>query len=233
MGSAYTAENTCTMRSIGLLFLLLLSFGAHAQLGGRGTLGGHIGTMRPMEEHGGNWERGMLSMGGHISVPMRLLPLQTGFRFNRSLLGTNGTMVYAPGHVLENPRGEVQARIHDFLPFVRLNPIKGKVRPYGELLAGVRHFRTDNVVVRTSTGSYSTHVGDSNIAWTSGWAAGLMVGLGKVGYFEARVERLYGSSTALVDPTTITMNAAGGVGYSVHSGPTGSLAISIGAGLNF
>lgn len=217
--------------------LLLASFSANAQLRSyQGNLGGTIGISIPQGEFADTWGHDMFTWGGHVTLPSRLLPFQWGFAFDYGVMGAKRTAVPISMPELTATEGNlsVKAKVLSYHPLLRFSPTKGKVRPYVDGMVGLRQFTTQSTVtVDGLHAPVSKERNANDFALSTGWAAGLMVGLGKVGYIEARAERLYSGKASYVDPASITVNDQGAVGFNTLNSGTGSLNLLVGVGFRF
>lgn len=232
------AEKASTMRSFILLLAVLCwipSLRAQGK-GYQGDLGGSIGVGLPMGEFADAWGDEMLAFGARITLPARRIPLQFGLAFGYGTMGKDARSVMVADPVLAATEGRlsVKAKVLGYHPFLRLSPSKGKVRPYAEALAGVRQFTTHSKVTVDGLDAPLSKVRHANdFVLSTGWAAGLMVGLGGSGYIEARAERLYSGPARYVDPASIAIDPHGEVLLGTLESPTGMLSIMLGVGLRF
>lgn len=226
-----------------LLYALLIASSTLAQSDGNNsgfwenrssTLSGGLEFGIPLGEFNFTWGNTTAGLSANIAIPMRTLPLEFGYDFAWGRMGSESSADQAQGNLLAPRSGrsvEVRSNIFGHHGLVRLNPLRGKLRPYGEVLLGARHFVTRSTV--TTPNGESTDERDG--AWTTsyGWAAGAMYGLGRQFYVEGRVERLFSGRVNYVDPATIQIAADGTVTYEKLSSRTDALQIQLGVGLRF
>lgn len=220
-----------------LLFLsLLAAAGVHAQLGGKSSIGGYAGLAVPTGEFERTWGRNSAVVGGHMGFAMGVLPLQAGFAFSYSRMGQYTSTVPVQEDFLAVTEGQlkVNAKVLSYHPLLRLNPLRGKVRPYVDGMVGFRHFTTISTIsIEGMEDPLERERRASDLAFSTGWAAGVMVRLGGVGYFEARVESFNSGKATYVDPTSITANDNGGIGFSTLNSNTDAVHVMLGLGLSF
>lgn len=231
-------KSATTMRKI-LLPILALSAttGATAQVPGfQGNIGGTAGISVPTGEFADSWGRNMFTYGGHFAVPMGLLPLQGGFAFGYGRMGREANTVSVSNPALTATEGElaVTAKVLSYHPLLRLSPLKGKVRPYVDGMIGLRQFTTQSILrVDGLEDPLSRERNANDFAFSTGWAAGVMVRLGGIGYVEARVERFNSGKASYVDPSSITVDGAGNMGFNVLNSNTDAVNVLLGIGLRF
>jgi hypothetical protein len=220
-----------------LLALLASGPAALAQLPRfQSTIGGDIGISVPNGEFADTWGHNMFTVGGHTAWPMGVLPFQAGFAFGYSQMGREAATVPVQDPALTATEGHlaVRAKVFNYLPLVRLNPLRGKVRPYVDGLMGLRQFTTVSTLTVDGLEEPLSTVREANdLAFTTGWAAGIMVTWGGIGYVEARVERLNGGHASYVDPASITLDPAGNVGFGTLESNTDVVNVLVGIGLRF
>ena len=227
-----------TMRPI-LILLAALAIHPCAMAqdrGYQGDLGGTIGLGLPVGEFADTWGQEMFTFGARLALPSRRLPFQLGFVFGHGQMGREQATVPVdlPDLAATEGRLKVKTKVLNYHPMLRFSPSKGKVRPYVEGLAGLRQFTTQSKVTVEGLDKPLINVRHENdFVLSTGWAAGLMVGLGGTGYLEARVERLYSGTTKYVDPMSITAGPAGEVVFNTLESPTGTLSVLLGLGLRF
>lgn len=216
---------------------LLTASGALAQVPGfQGNLGGTIGIGVPTGEFADTWGKDMFTFGGHFAVPLGILPMQGGMAFDYGIMGKSVATVPVNDPALTATEGSirVKAKVLSYSPLLRLSPLKGKVRPYVDGMLGLRQFTTvSTVTVDGLENSLSRDRNANDFAFSTGWAAGIMVGLGGIGYVEARVERFNSGNATYVDPTSIAVDAAGNVGFSTLNSRTDAVNVLLGIGLRF
>ena len=220
-----------------LLFAILISGSAVAQIPGfQGNIGGTMGVSIPKGEFADTWGKNTFTYGGHLAVPMGVLPFQAGFAFGYGVMGKHTQTVPVNQEYLAATEGElaVKAKVLSYHPLLRFSPLKGKVRPYVDGMIGMRQFTTQSTLTVDGVEDPITRERDANaFVFSTGWAGGIMVGLGGIGYFEARVERFNSGKASYVDPASITIDNSGTVGYSTRSSNTDVLNFLVGIGFRF
>jgi hypothetical protein len=209
----------------------------HAQFSGyQGNVGGTIGMGIPKGEFADTWGQNMFTWGGQITLPARILPLQWGFAFDYGVMGNRNFSVPVSSPELTATEGDlaVRAKVLSYHPLLRFSPLKGKVRPYVDGMAGFRQFTTKSTV--TVDGLQEPVLRERNandLALSTGWAAGLMIRLGSVGYVEGRVERFYSGKASYVDPSSISVDGAGHLAFNTLESNTDGINVLVGLGLRF
>ncbi len=198
------------------------------------TLSGGLEFGVPLGEFDFTWGNTTFGLSGNIAIPMRTLPLEFGYDFAYGRMGSETSADQAQGNILGARSGrkvEVRSNIYGHHGLIRLNPLRGKVRPYGEVMLGARNFVTRSTV--TVPDGMASDERDGK--WTSsyGWAVGAMYSIGRQIYVEGRVERLFSGEVSYVDPTTIQIANDGTISYQRLSSRTDALQIQLGVGLRF
>lgn len=199
-------------------------------------LGATVGMGLPVGEFADTWGQEMFTFGARMVFPARRLPFQFGFAFAHGSMGSEQTTVPVdlPDLAATEGRLKVKAKVLNYHPMLRFSPSKGKVRPYVEGLLGLRQFTTQSKMTVEGLDQPLINVRHENdFVISTGWAAGLMVGLGGSVYLEARAERLYSGTTKYVDPMSITAGPGGEVLFNTVESPTGTLHALLGLGLRF
>lgn len=219
------------------MLFLSVAGDATAQLPGfQGNLGGTAGISIPTGEFADTWGKDMFTFGGHFSVPMGPLPLQAGLGFNYGIMGRNTSQVPVadPAVVATEGTLSVKAKVLTYHPLLRLSPLKGKVRPYVDGMIGMRQFTTMSTIrVDGLEDPLSRERNANDFAFSTGWAAGVMVGWGGIAYVEARVERINSGNASYVDPGSITVDGTGTLGFHTLNSHTDAVNVLLGIGLRF
>lgn len=198
------------------------------------TISGGLETGIPLGEFDHTWGSAMLGLSANIAMPLRLLPLEFGYDFAWGRMGSEYGMTRSSGGLLTahpSRSVSVKSNVYGHHGLVRLNPLRGNVRPYGEVLLGARNFVT-RATLSTDEGMTDD---ERDGTWTPsyGWAVGLMYGIGRQVFVEGRVERLFSGKVDYVDPRTIRIGGDGHVTYEKLNSRTESLQIQVGVGLRF
>lgn len=198
------------------------------------TLGGGLEFGLPLGEFNNTWGKPTFGLSAAITLPMRWLPLEFGYDFGWGRMGGDYTVQRGQGNILGDRLGnkvQVNSNIYNHHGLIRLSPLRGKVRPYGDALLGARHFVTRSVAFTEEEATSEEK--DGSIAGSYGWAVGAMVGLSDQFYVEGRVERLYSGKVDYVDPATIAIGNDGAVTYQKLSSRTDAVQVQIGLGIRF
>lgn len=198
------------------------------------TLSGGVEFGIPLGEFDHTWGNTTAGLSANIAIPMRTLPLEFGYDFGWGRMGSEFADTQNPGGLLTANSGSkvaVRSNIFSHHGLIRFNPLRGKVRPYGDALLGVRQFSTRSTV--TNSAGEETEERDGDWASSYGWAVGVMYSIGRQVYVEARVERFLSGKAEYVDPTSITIASDGTVTYEKLSSRTDAVNIQLGVGLRF
>lgn len=236
------------MRPFIIAVLLLASMAeTHAQRGrGQGdrgfrdrpaTLGGGLDIGIPIGAFAESWGREIVGVSANLAVPMRALPLDWGFDFAWGSMGGESAVVAVDqDHLAPDTQGDltVRSNVYGYHGLLRLRPMFGKVSPYIEGLAGMRHFTTRTKVrVDGLDKPLSKERNAGAFAWSSGWAVGLQVAPSRAFYVEGRVERINSGEVEYVDPRSIVISPQGEVGFSTITSPTRTVNVHLGIGFLF
>ncbi|MCU0319538.1 MAG: hypothetical protein MUE88_05610 [Flavobacteriales bacterium] len=182
------------------------------------------------------WGREVAGFSANFTAPMRLLPFDWGFDYSFGALGGESKVVAINEQALTATTGDLRIRssVMGYHGQLRFKPLQGKVMPYGELLAGARHFVTRSTIeVEGLDQPIREERNESALAWSGGWAVGLQVAPTRSFYVEGRVESLEGSEVEYVDPRSIVIDQDGQVSYTTLRSGTSVLNIHLGIGLRF
>jgi hypothetical protein len=182
------------------------------------------------------WGREIAGFSANFTAPMRLLPFDWGFDYSFGALGGESKVVAINEQALTSTTGDLRIRssVMGYHGQLRFKPLQGKVMPYGELLAGARHFVTRSTIeVEGLDRPLREDRNESALAWSGGWALGLQVAPTRTFYVEGRVERLQGSDVEYVDPRSITIDTSGQVNYTTLRSGTNVVNVHLGIGLRF
>lgn len=203
----------------------------------QGTLGGGIGISAPTGDFDRTWGRNMFMIGAQLAYPLRRVPiLQVGFSFGLSMMGKKGADVPITSNVLADTTGELstRCRVFSYHPLMRLSPLRGRVRPYVDGMVGFRQFSTTTqVTAQGAEEELSKERNETDIAFSTGWAAGVQVTLGRLAYAEVRVERFDSGEATYVDPESVTVSDQGTVGFNTLTSNTDVVNVLFGLGLRF
>ncbi|MEO8733435.1 MAG: hypothetical protein ABI373_03795 [Flavobacteriales bacterium] len=222
---------------LSIATFLLTCAPAFAQIPGfKGNIGGTIGMSVPKGEFANSWGRNMFTYGGQLAFPHGLLPLQFGFAFDYGVMGQHTSTVPVSSPELTATEGQlaVKAKVLSYHPLLRFSPLKGKFQPYVDGMVGLRQFTALSTVTVNGLDQPISRERDANaFAFSTGWAAGLMVRFAGIAYIEGRVERFSSGKVSYVDPSSITISNAGAVGYNTLNSRTDAVNILVGVGLRF
>lgn len=231
------------MRTYITLAAALIGFVASAQqqqqpVARPTTIGGGLDVVIPLGEFDDTWGRQLVGLGANMAIPMRRLPFSWGADFGWARMGSKSQEVPVQEENIASTTGEleVKSNMYSYHGMVRLQPFTGKVSPYGELMAGVRHFTTrTEITVEGLDQPIMEQRNENDFIGSVGWAAGLQVLPGKSRnfYVETRVERLNGGQITYVDPASIKVSQTGDVSYRTLTSGSNVVNITFGIGLRF
>lgn len=199
------------------------------------TLSGGLFIGEPIGQFDQSYGRELIGVGGNFSVPMRRLPFETGLEFTWQSMGGDDDIV-ALDTALGASEGtmQVKANMYAIHGLVRLNPLRGGVNPYVDLMGGFRTFSTrTKVKVDDITGNVINERNERDYALSGGWAVGLMYTVANNVYLEGRFEKLSGGKVTYVDPETIKIAPSGLVTYDSSTTTSDMFNIVIGFGFKF
>ena len=199
------------------------------------TLSGGLFIGEPIGEFDQTFGRELIGVGGNFAVPMKRLPFETGFAFNWGAMGGDDNIV-ALDTALGSSEGtlRVKANMYAVHGMVRLNPLKGGINPYFDVLGGFRTFSTrTKVKVDDVSGSIINERNERDFTWSYGWAAGLMYTVANNVYLEGRFEKLRGGSVTYVDANSIAIAPNGLVTYDSKTSKSDMFNIVLGFGFKF
>jgi opacity protein-like surface antigen len=201
------------------------------------TLGGGLEIGIPVGAFSDSWGREIVGLSANIGVPMRLLPIDWGFDFAWGRMGGERDNVNLINPSTPNQTGSlaVNCNVYSYHGLLRFKPFNGQVSPYGEVLAGFRHFTT-RTELRASGQSEPLEKDRraSDIAGSTGWAVGVQVAPGNgMFYLEGRFERINSGKVSYVDPSSIVIASSGDVVFNTLSSPTRTANVHLGIGFRF
>ena len=226
------------MRHAILIPLLLVA----AQVAAQGPLRRPVtlsvgGTWsQPQGEFDQVYGKAILGMGGQLSIPMGMLPFESGVAFDWGQLGGEREVVAVDQQYLDVSEGTMStnSNFYGFHLMGRFKPVNGKVSPYLDGLAGMRSFSARTKLrVDEVDGPLSNERNAHDATWSYGWAAGVMVRLGGPLYLEGRFEKLFGGEVDYVDPETIAIDPDGNVTFDTRRSGTDMVTVQLGIGFRF
>ena len=226
------------MRTTALLLVLstaTISLAQNADF--QGSLGGGIGVSVPTGDFQRSVEQNMVLLNAHLAFPLGRLPvIQGGFAFGYSVMGRNDRTVPVNTDYMDITEGTLTTRskVFSYHPLLRLNPLTGRIRPYVDGMVGFRQFSTTSKVTADGVEeNISKERNETDVAFSTGWAAGLMYTFGDRAYMEIRVEVIDSGEATYVDPESVTISDEGMVGFSTKTSNTDVTNVTAGIGLLF
>lgn len=227
------------LASITFLFFVLVS-SSNAQRIFRGpTLSAGMQLSVPRGEYASFYKGTPFGVNAAISIPLLGLPIEGGGGFSWNQLGNEGREVHisdAFGNV-QNADLRIHGNSYTYYVSGRLRPFNGKVRPYGEVLAGMRTYSVKTKLYQVTDAGRNneplTEVSDRDFVWVTGWAVGLQYRVFPAVLLEARFEKLRGDKAQYINPASISISPAGEYSYENHQSRTDQLTFSIGLAFSF
>jgi hypothetical protein len=200
------------------------------------TVAGGFEIGIPIGEFDRAWGRQMAGLSANFTVPMRRLPFSYGFDFGWQRMGARTQEVNVRVENLPATIGDLKVRsnIYGYHGLLRLQPLNGKVSPYGEFMTGARHFVTRSEIEAPGV---DAPVKEERLAsefiGSIGWAAGVNYAPTRNFFAELRLERLNGGRVTYVDPKSIVSDADGNVDFRTLTSGTRVVNLTFGVGLRF
>lgn len=183
------------------------------------------------------WGKNMFHVGAHLGFPLGKVPvLQGGFAFGFSVMGSADKTVPIITDYPGITEGTLTTRckVFSYHPLLRLSPLRGRIRPYVDGMVGFRQFSTTSKVTAEGVEeSISKERNETDLAFSTGWAAGVMVTLADIAYVELRVERFDSGDATYVDAKSVTVSDQGGVSFNTLTSNTDVTNIAVGIGVRF
>ncbi|MFN3875411.1 MAG: hypothetical protein ACK4L7_05830 [Flavobacteriales bacterium] len=167
---------------------------------------------------------------------MRRMPFSYGFDFGWQRMGSKRQEVPVNVQSAGANTGTltVRSNIYSYHGLLRLQPLSGKVSPFADFMAGTRHFITrSEVMARGVDEPVITDRLSSEAVGSIGWAVGIDYAPARQIFTEVRLERRNGGKVSYVDPESITIDAAGNVGYSTLTSGSRVVNLTFGVGFRF
>lgn len=129
---------------------------------------------------------------------------------------------------------DVNSNIYTYTGIGRVKPFNGIVQPYGDVIAGVRHFSTVTII--------EPEEGDADpirdrqhgdFTYTYGWAAGLKIQVNQSLMVEGRFSNMYGGAIDFVDRESIEIGDEGQLSFDNISSKTDLYQFQLGVSFNF
>ena len=229
--------------------LLVLLLGTHPLIAQRNDQGSSDNTDRrpmtvslgmrlgiPRGEFDRVYDRELFGLGGNFSVPFRRLPFEWGLDVGWQRMGSTETTVAINEEFIDATEAELDlnADMWAYHTFMRFKPLRGRVCPYVDGIAGFRTFSARTKIrVDGLEEPLSNERNAMDAAFSYGWGAGLMVKLSNTVNIEAGFQKLEGTEVSYVDPHSISVSPEGVVGFGTLTSNSDILSIHLGIGFNF
>ena len=221
------------------LFLVFTSSGI-AQLIFRGpTLSAGMQLAVPRGEYASFYKGTPYGVNAAISIPLFGLPIEGGGGFSWNQLGSKGRKVVITDEFQNSQDADLRINGNSYTWYVsgRLRPFNGKIRPYGEVLAGIRTYSVKTKLFKVTDNGRDTNplteVSDRDFVWVTGWAVGLQYRLLPAVFLEGRFEKLRGDKAQYINPESISISQSGEYSYENHQSRTDQLTFSVGLAFSF
>ena len=225
--------------SITFLILVLVSSG-YAQRVFRGpTLSAGMQLSVPRGEYASFYKGTPFGVNAAISIPLLGLPIEGGGGFSWNQLGSEGREVHITDQFgnIQNADLKIHGNSYTYYVSGRFRPFNGKVRPYGEVLAGMRTYSVKTKLYELTDAGRNidplTQVSDRDFVWVTGWAVGLQYRLFQGILLEGRFEKLRGDKAQYINPESISITRSGEYSYENHQSRTDQLTFSVGLAFSF
>ncbi len=225
------------LRPITLAVLTFSSFALFAQGPLRTpTISAGAQLAIPRGEYSSFYKGMPYGVNASLSVPVFKLPIEAGGGFAWNEVGAEGRDVYIADEQGNLSQGDLKLKGNAYTYYVhgRLRPFNGKVRPYGELLAGMRTYSVKSKLTMDGMEDVpTTDITDRDFVWVTGWAVGLQYRLVPGLYLEGRFEKLRGDRAQYINPESIEISQEGSFSYSNSESRTDQFTFSLGLAFNF
>ena len=202
-------------------------------------ISGHVQLALPQSEFAEIYNGYPAGFAASLMLPMgRSGILRMGGEFAWNSMGTEKTLVElvddAQNVIVGDMNVGTDQRSYHFI--TRFSPFTGAVRPYLDGFVGVRTYTTDTEIVATEDdGSYTstTYSLSRDGVMSYGYAGGLMLGLGRSFFIDAKVQVVRGGNVTYVDQSTLVVDTDGDINFSLETTPTDIIIPQVGISLVF
>jgi hypothetical protein len=111
--------------------------------------------------------------------------------------------------------------------------LDGKLRPYGELFAGVRNFSVTSELQLDNVNQASGDLVERDFNFIAGWAVGLKYQLVPGIFLEARYDNQSGGEVTYIDTESVVIGNDGSFSYNTKNSKTNQWAMSLGMAFSF
>jgi opacity protein-like surface antigen len=177
--------------------------------------------------------------GVSFSTPMGSTGLlRLGGEFAWNTLGDEKTLVELYDDASNILGGDMTSttNVRNYLGYVRVMPFKGRVRPYGDVILGLRSYKSEaNIEVDNVNGNYSSTNIDliKELKSTYGYALGLNFALGNNVFLDSKVQILRGGKVTYVDQESLEIDVNGDINYSLQVSDTDIVIPQVGLSVYF
>ncbi len=216
-------ERFFTHIALSLLFGLCSLNGQSQEFGTGLQLTGVVQMGLPQNEFTEVFSSHPTGLGAGVTLPMGKSGL---FRFGVDVswtsMGREKTLVELAGEAQEIFSGEayLKSDLNNYHVVMRFSPFKGAIRPYFDGFFGMRSYETSTELTYETLGNMvvSEEYSPSGKEWTNsyGYAAGLMLALGRNVFIDGRVQILRGGEIDYVDQESLSVNVNGDINYNLE-----------------
>lgn len=234
------------MRRVLFLFCILMPWSLMAQQGNRVlletvnrrsfTLSGGFQLVVPQGEFSENYEGNPFGIYAALSLPIRNLPIEVGGGFVWNSLSSQSQSVSIQNTLVPTrDQGDlfVRGNAYTYQVHGRVRPLDGRLRPYGELFAGVRNFSVTSELQLDNVNQASGDLVERDFNFIAGWAVGLKYQLVPGIFLEARYDNQSGGEVTYIDTESVVIGNDGSFSYNTKNSKTNQWAMSLGVAFSF
>lgn len=225
-----------------ICLIAILSQGLHAQSRDYGT-GVQITGMAqlgiPQNEFAEAYAGNLSGIAGSIMIPVgKAKMLHFGGEYGWNSMGKEKSQVEVTESLDRILAGDmtVSSDVRSYHANMRFSPLKGPIRIYFDLLFGMKFYNTDTeIVIEEADGTEiqtTNSISNENTNF-AGFAGGLMLGLSKNFFIDAKLQSLQGGEVKYVDQSSLGISENGEVDYELKTTPTDLLVPQVGLSIVF
>lgn len=200
------------------------------------TLSGGFQLAVPTGEFRESYDGNPFGIFAALSLPIGNSPIEVGGGFVWNSLSSKSQSVNIQNNLVPNrDRGDLYVRgnAYTYQLHGRIRPLNGRLRPYGELFAGVRNFSVTSELELDNANQASGDLAERDFTFIAGWAVGLKYQLIEGIFLEARYDNQAGGEVTYINPETVVIENDGSFSYDTQSSQTNQWAMSLGIAFSF